>query len=167
MIVPSLWTNGFDMNSKYPTRSTSIGFFNKKTNNSNENENNFLSMNRFVKGFFNSFIPMCLYALALIEVVATTLSMIMKNKMTISLLTIMYQQIKMRALSVLSNAESMVVIKISIVKIILAGLSVKPLNMLIERCNRRHLWSPRRTMTYGGLIVSITSMLVSISLILS
>lgn len=155
MVVPSLWTNGFDSNPKNPNRSSPIGFFNKKINDSDENENKFSGMSRFI--------PMYIYSLGLVEIVAATLSVIMKKKMTISLLTITYQQIKLRTLSVLPKAESIVIMTISIMKIILAGLLVKPLNMLVDRCNRRYLWNHRQTMTYGGL-VSITTLLVSVFL---
>ncbi len=151
MVVPSLWTNGFVSNSQGPNRSKTIGFINKKINNSDENESKF------------TFTPMYIYSLGLIEILAATLSMIMKKKMAISLLTILYQQIKLRTLIVLPKAESILIMKISIMKIILAGFLVKPLNMLIERCNSKYFWSNRRTMAYGGF-VSITTLLVSVFL---
>jgi hypothetical protein len=142
MVMSSLWTGGFSSNTKYSSKSIS------KANSNIDG----------LVGGLKRYAPMYAFALFMIEMVATTVHA-NDTKMASSLLAMAFYQITKRATVALISLNA--VVKLTCIKMIGAGLLLKPLSMLIENCNRRRLWSPRRTMTYGSLL-SVSGLLMTI-----
>ena len=156
MVVPSLWTSGFDTNAQYSYGNKSMMM-----------ETTTKGVLRLPRGF-KKYFPLYMYCFAFIETISTALHII-NSKLIISLLSIFHQQIRTSASVALSKTNLIAVMKISAVKMLIAGVLIRPCAWIIERCNRRLLWSPRRTMTYGSsvpLIALLISVLIKYMILL-
>lgn len=150
MIVPSLWTNGFSNNAQYSSGSTSTS-----------NNKGLVLRNALINGF-KRIVPVYLTLLFIVEM--TFSSIHVKS----SLFTMMCSQIiKKDPMSAFIASFGGNMLKFGLAKMAVAGILVKPYFMLVERCNRRLLWSPRRTMTLSSISTSslfFVSMLVRLLL---
>jgi hypothetical protein len=139
MVMSSLWTDGFRSNPTYSNRETSL---------SNANGSGPRSVARGLVNGFKRYSPIYCVALLLIDMIATTFH-IANNRATSSFLSIVFYQIKKKA--AVPTVSKGMMLKITVARTLLAALLVPLFSKIIERCNRRLLWSPRRTMTYASL----------------
>ena len=147
MVVPSLWTGGFDSNTQYSNRSTSI---------SNANNKNVV----FVVNLMNAMKKVLPIYMVLLFVVEMITSSVYKSSLVTTMLSQVIQKDFKNAFVSIIGAMTL---KCTLAKMLVATLLVKPYSLLIERCNRRLLWSPRRTMTISS-ITSSTVLIISILL---
>ncbi len=150
MVVPSLWTNGFSSNAEYSNRSTST---------SNVNNQNGTNLVVNFMNFMRKVMPVYMVSLFIIEMIVASFFKTSSSLIAVIGSRIMEMDLKSAILSSLGGS----IVKITLAKIIVASLLIKPYSMFIERCNRRCLWSPRRTMTLSS-ITSSAVLLISILL---
>ncbi len=144
MVVPSLWTSGFDTRPQYSGRASS-------TNNTDPygRQNGNIIMQNLIFGL-KKYVSLYAFVLLLIEIFATTIHII-NAEANLALAAVVRHQMNKRASKALSLVSFDMVVKLTCVKMIVAGSLMKPLSYLIEKLNRRLLWSPRRTMTFSTL----------------
>jgi len=139
MTLPSLWTGGFDGN----RRNNGLG-------NGNAPGGGAAKMDPILMGArVKRLLPIYMLACLLVECVFTAMYLFHKKEAA-SLFAMAALRLKHGQDALLFSAA--MVAKINGIKLLVAApLLVKPLELLIERCNRRLFWSPRRTMVYSAL----------------
>mmetsp|Transcript_19474 Transcript_19474/g.24524 ORF Transcript_19474/g.24524 Transcript_19474/m.24524 type:complete len:268 (+) Transcript_19474:107-910(+) len=152
MVVPSLWTSGFSSNSQYPGQPQPTDNLGPEGG----REKNIAQ--KFIFGLKRN-VSTYAYAALVVEMVATIIHIISAQS-SLSLVAIVQHQIKKRTANALVSLGTFA--KLTCAKMIIAGLLVKPINVIVEKLNRnrRLMWSPRRTMTYG-FVVSLTMLLIT------
>lgn len=151
MVVPSLWTGGFEV--KNPSKSASSA---KNVRQKQPIELSFALKLRKV-------LPVYALASLLIEIILSATFFFHKSEV-ISVIEIGMLKLK-RGNDALIMSTSLLS-KVTATKLVLATVLVKPLNALVDSCskNTRMLWSPRRTMVTTAVVsmvmLSIWSALV-------
>jgi hypothetical protein len=136
MISPSLWTGGFNSNKSAGKTVASPAGATPASNNGN-------SMNPKIGN-----VPAYALTLLLIETLATS-AFISNKKISSSLFAVALLQAKRSATVV--QLSTAILAKVTLGKMVLAAALLKPMKMVIEKCNQKFLWSPRRIMASSSV----------------
>ncbi len=154
MVVPSLWTDGFSSGKNRGAKPMSPG-------SGNENEKT-KSIPILASIQLKKVLPIYALASFMLEILFSA-TYLFHKKAAVSYLIIAMTKMK-RANDILLLSSSLLA-KITASKLMLATLLVKPLGLMIEKCNRKFLWSPRRSMFYS-MIASLGSLTIWTGLVM-
>mmetsp|Transcript_25275 Transcript_25275/g.31148 ORF Transcript_25275/g.31148 Transcript_25275/m.31148 type:complete len:262 (-) Transcript_25275:68-853(-) len=152
MVMSSLWTGGF--NSNRSQNSDQLG----RSTRSVENGSKSIYVGRIVYAV-KKYAPLYAFALLFLEMAASTAHFCKIIKPQSSFIAVTLHQ--MKAYGTMKSVSLAVIMRATILKGFLAGLLIKPFDLLIEECNRKLLWSPRKTMTLSSAVLTLLILLFS------
>jgi len=151
MVMPSLWTSGYERNTQMTNGSSNAG--NLPSQQSLPNGK--MSASILV---MKQLVPIYLLAFLSIELLSTSAYFVMKKKFPQSIIAVSAMQLIKRS-SDIARVSSILWSKTTFLKIVLATTLVKPLTIGIDTCYRRFLWSPRRTISFSAFAFSALAMI--------
>jgi hypothetical protein len=149
MVVPSLWTGGFQSNAGKTAGSSVGGTSNVQVNTAPTTKRE--RIQQFINGTIQSSAPAYMLCFIGIECLFTAIYLLTSKKQTAASSLLAILALKIKKSTEIATLSTSLLTKITTMKAIGAITLVPFSNMLIERCNRKMLWSPRRTIGIGSM----------------